>query len=102
MDAVKAEETKSRRLYEKLNRLLGENILSALADDDVTEIIVNADGSLWTESSKEMEDSGQRLPSSQIESVIKSVATSALFKSSKAIFNTISFFSKVTSCYQNF
>jgi len=77
MDAVKAEETKSRRLLEKLNRLLGEEILGALSDDDVTEIIVNADGSLWTESSAGMKETGHFLPAPQIESVIKSVATAA-------------------------
>ena len=42
--------SKQDRLVTKIEYELGETVRQALADEDVTEIMLNADGTLWTES----------------------------------------------------
>ena len=64
-----------QRLYAKLCRELGPSTLAALADPDVTEVMCNPDGALWIESHGQgMRETGHRLPQSQIESLIGTVA----------------------------
>ncbi len=47
---ISAQQVQERRLDELLKRQLGPRILAAIADPQVTEIIVNEDGRLWFES----------------------------------------------------
>jgi Flp pilus assembly CpaF family ATPase len=47
---ISAQHVQERRLDELLKRQLGPTILAAIADPQVTEIIVNEDGRLWFES----------------------------------------------------
>jgi len=64
-----------QRLYAKLCRELGASTLAALSDADVTEVMCNPDGSLWTESHAHgMREIGDRLTETQIESLIGTVA----------------------------
>ena len=64
-----------QRLYAKLCRELGPSTLTALSDPDVTEVMCNPDGSLWTEShSGGMRQTADRLSATQIESLIGTVA----------------------------
>ena len=64
-----------QRLYAKLCRELGPSTLTALSDPDVTEVMCNPDGSLWTEShSGGMRQTADRLSVTQIESLIGTVA----------------------------
>ena len=64
-----------QRLYAKLCRELGPSTLTALSDPDVTEVMCNPDGSLWTEShSAGMRQTADRLSATQIESLIGTVA----------------------------
>ena len=64
-----------QRLYAKLCRELGPPTLMALSDPDVTEVMCNPDGSLWTEShSAGMRQTADRLSATQIESLIGTVA----------------------------
>jgi hypothetical protein len=62
-------------LLHKLRQELGPAIGAALTDDDVIEIIVNPNGELWLDRlSLGMERTGMRLPESQIEMAIGTVA----------------------------
>ena len=45
-----------QRLQEKLRRELGLNVLTALRDPDITEVMLNPDGSLWVESQRRSEE----------------------------------------------
>jgi type IV secretion system protein VirB11 len=64
------------RLYAKLCRELGPATLAALADPDVTEVMCNPDGALWTESHRTgMQEVGDRLTDVQVESLIGTVAS---------------------------
>ena len=64
-----------QRLYAKLCRELGTATLAALSDPDVTEVMCNPDGALWVEShAKGMQDLGDRLTETQVESLIGTVA----------------------------
>ncbi len=68
-------EEKQRRLAEKLQRECGVAVCTPLADDDVTEIMVNPDGKVWIETySRGVIDTGQVLPPMQVENVITTVA----------------------------
>jgi P-type conjugative transfer ATPase TrbB len=63
------------RLEEKLRRELGPNILAALADPNVVEIILNPDGRLWLDVlGAGMHDTGERIDSAQAESLLGTVA----------------------------
>ena len=64
------------RLYEKLRRELGPVVLGALDDADVTEVILNPAGALWTESQQHgMRETGERMSSIQAENLIGTVAS---------------------------
>ena len=64
-----------QRLDELLRRQLGPRILAAIADPQVTEIIINQDGRVWFESySKGMHEADLVLPTSQVESLVGTVA----------------------------
>jgi len=64
-----------QRLYAKLCRELGTSTLTALSDPDITEVMCNPDGSLWTEShSGGMRQTADRLSATQIENLIGTVA----------------------------
>ena len=74
---IPAQQLQERRLDELLRRQLGTRILAAIADPQVTEIIVNDDGRVWFESYGEgMHEAGLSLAASQIESLIGTVAAS--------------------------
>jgi P-type conjugative transfer ATPase TrbB len=74
---ISAQQIQERRLDEVLKRQLGSRILAAIADPEVTEIIVNDDGRLWFESyGKGMREAGLTLSPSQVESLIGTVAAS--------------------------
>jgi type IV secretion system protein VirB11 len=63
------------RLIEKLRRELGPVVLEALDDPEVTEVMANPDGALWTESQiRGMRDTGTRLGPMQVENLIGTVA----------------------------
>lgn len=64
-----------RRLAEKLQRALSPPVWDALADDTVTEIMVNPDGQVWLESAAcGLLNTGHILSAIQIENVITTVA----------------------------
>jgi len=74
---ISTQQVQERRLDELLKRQLGPRILAAIADPEVTEIIVNEDGRLWFESyGRGMREAGLLLPPSQVESLIGTVAAS--------------------------
>ena len=65
-----------QRLEEKLRRELGPVVLAALDDADVTEVILNPDGVLWTESQRDgMRETGARMSAIQAENLIGTVAS---------------------------
>ena len=65
-----------QRLQEKLRRELGLNVLTALGDPDITEVMLNPDGSLWVESERDgMRDTGARISGIQAENLIGTVAS---------------------------
>src|SRR5207249_8065032 len=65
-----------QRLEEKLRRELGLNVLTALRDPDITEVMLNPDGSLWIESHRDgMRDTGARISGIQAENLIGTVAS---------------------------
>lgn len=47
--AIELRDQRDRRLREKLRRELGADVLSALSDPTVVEVLLNADGALWVE-----------------------------------------------------
>jgi type IV secretion system protein VirB11 len=64
-----------RRLDELLRRQLGAQILEAIANPRITEIIINEDGRIWFEEhGAGMRDTGFNMPPSQVESLIGTVA----------------------------
>jgi type IV secretion system protein VirB11 len=74
---ISTQQIQERRLDELLKRQLGPRILAAIADPEVTEIIVNEDGRLWFESyGSGMREAGVTLAPSQVESLIGTVAAS--------------------------
>jgi type IV secretion system protein TrbB len=73
---MKVHPEQQQRLYAKLCRELGPSTLAALTDPDVTEVMCNPDGVLWTESHRTgMREVGDRLTEIQIESLIGTVAS---------------------------
>jgi type IV secretion system protein VirB11 len=74
---ISTRQIQERRLDELLKRQLGPRILAAIADPQITEIIVNEDGRLWFESyGSGMREAGLTLAPSQVESLIGTVAAS--------------------------
>jgi type IV secretion system protein VirB11 len=74
---ISTQQIQERRLDELLKRQLGPRILAAIADPQITEIIVNEDGRLWFESyGSGMREAGLILAPSQVESLIGTVAAS--------------------------
>jgi type IV secretion system protein VirB11 len=74
---ISTQQVQERRLEELLKRQLGPRILAAIADPQITEIIVNEDGRLWFESyGSGMREAGLTLAPSQVESLIGTVAAS--------------------------
>ena len=74
---ISTQQVQERRLDELLKRQLGPRILAAIADPQITEIIVNEDGRLWFESyGSGMREAGLTLAPSQVESLIGTVAAS--------------------------
>jgi type IV secretion system protein TrbB len=74
---ISTQQVQERRLDELLKRQLGPTILAAIADPQITEIIVNEDGRLWFESyGSGMREAGLTLAPSQVESLIGTVAAS--------------------------
>src|SRR6266849_434416 len=74
---ISTQQVQERRLDELLKRQLGPRILAAIADPQITEIIVNEDGRLWFESyGSGMREAGVTLAPSQVESLIGTVAAS--------------------------
>jgi P-type conjugative transfer ATPase TrbB len=74
---IAAQQVQERRLDELLRRQLGTQILAAIADPGVTEIMVNEDGRVWFESyGKGMHEADLVLPTSQVESLVGTVAAS--------------------------
>src|SRR5437879_10717581 len=64
------------RLHEKLRRELGPDVLAALYDADVTEVMLNPDGSLWVDlGGAGMRDTGARMGGVQAENLIGTVAS---------------------------
>ena len=65
-----------QRLQEKLRREAGPVVLAALRDPDITEVMLNPDGSLWIESQRDgMRDTGARMSEIQAENLIGTVAS---------------------------
>ena len=72
---ISANQLQERRLDELLRRQLGPGILAAIADRQVTEIIINEDGRVWFEShSRGMHEADLVLAASRVESLIGTVA----------------------------
>src|SRR2546428_2442808 len=70
------EREQRQRLEEKLRRELGLNVPTALRDPDITEVMLNPDGSLWIESHRDgMRDTGARISGVQAENLIGTVAS---------------------------
>ncbi|PYM37620.1 MAG: hypothetical protein DME17_07150, partial [Candidatus Rokuibacteriota bacterium] len=64
------------RLHEKLRRELGPDVLAALHDADVTEVMLNPDGSLWVDlGGAGMRDTGARMGGVQAENLLGTVAS---------------------------
>jgi P-type conjugative transfer ATPase TrbB len=72
---ISAQQLQERRLDEMLRRQLGQRILAAIDDPKITEIIINDDGRVWFEAyGKGMHEAGLSFGSSQVESLIGTVA----------------------------
>jgi type IV secretion system protein TrbB len=66
----------AKRLREKLERELGETIVTALADPGVVEVMLNADGVLWLDVLGEgMRDTGVRMSAMQAENLLRTIAS---------------------------
>ena len=73
--AINLTAQRDRRLREKLSRELGPEILAALADSSVIEIVLNADGELWCERlGKPLTPMGVRMSRVQAETLLGTVA----------------------------
>ncbi|PZR64563.1 MAG: P-type conjugative transfer ATPase TrbB [Candidatus Eremiobacter antarcticus] len=74
-DALSAAQRRQARLEEKLKRELGPTVLSALADPQVVEVMLNPDGRLWVDvMGSGMHDTGDRMKPAQAESLLGTVA----------------------------
>jgi type IV secretion system protein VirB11 len=64
-----------RRLVEKMKRELGADVLSMLGDDNVTEVMLNDDGKVWTYGRSGAVDSGVMMTSARSLSFLGTVAS---------------------------
>src|SRR5437773_7627292 len=65
-----------RRMQERLRGELGLNVLTALPDPTITEVMLNPGGSLWVESQQDGQlDTGARMSGIQAENLIGTVAS---------------------------
>jgi type IV secretion system protein VirB11 len=72
---ISTQQIQERRRDELLRRQLGPQLLAAMADPAITDILVNEDGRAWFEAhGKGMFEGGFSLPASQVESLIGTVA----------------------------
>jgi len=72
---ISAQQIQERRRDESLRRQLGPQLLTAIADDNNTDIIVNEDGRVWFEAhGKGLYAADFTIPESQRESLIGTVA----------------------------
>jgi type IV secretion system protein VirB11 len=72
---ISTQQIQERRRDELLRRQLGPQLLAAMADPTITDIIVNEDGRAWFEAhGKGMFEAGFLIPASQVESLIGTVA----------------------------
>jgi type IV secretion system protein VirB11 len=72
---ISTQQIQERRRDELLRRQLGPQLLSAMADPKITDILVNEDGRAWFEAhGKGMFEAGFSLPANQVESLIGTVA----------------------------
>jgi type IV secretion system protein VirB11 len=72
---ISTQQIQERRRDELLRRQLGPQLLSAIADPIITDILVNEDGRAWFEAhGKGMFEAGFSVPASQVESLIGTVA----------------------------
>ena len=75
-NGLTASEEQAKRLREKLERELGETIVSALYDAKVVEVMLNADGALWTDTLGEgMRDTGAQMSAMQAENLLRTIAS---------------------------
>lgn len=68
-------EESTKRVHEKLSREMG-SMLSLLHDPRVIEIILNSDGEVWVERLGETMEFFERMPRSQADSMLRTVASS--------------------------
>ena len=74
---ISPQQIQERRRDELLRRQLGPQLLAAIADPAITEIIVNEDGRVWFEAhGKGLYAAGFVLPESHRESLIGTVGVS--------------------------
>jgi type IV secretion system protein TrbB len=72
---ISAQRIQERRRDEFLRRQLGPQLLAAIAEPGITDIIVNEDGRVWLEAhGKGLYEAGFSLPANQVESLIGTVA----------------------------
>jgi type IV secretion system protein TrbB len=72
---ISTQQIQERRRDELLRRQLGPQLLAAIADPAITDILVNEDGRAWFEAhGKGMFEAGFSLPPSQVESLVGTVA----------------------------
>jgi type IV secretion system protein TrbB len=75
-DRFSLEKEKLIRMREKLRRELGSEVLDALTDPRVVEIMLNPDGRLWIDVLGEgMRDTGTRIPAAQAENLLGTIAS---------------------------
>jgi type IV secretion system protein VirB11 len=75
-NALSNADEQAKRLREKLERELGETIVTALAAPKVVEIMLNADGILWLDVLGEgMRDTGVRMSPMQAENLLRTIAS---------------------------
>ena len=69
------QQIQEKRRDELLRRQLGPQLLAAIADPAITDLLINEDGKVWYEAhGKGMQEAGFLLPASQVESLIGTVA----------------------------
>jgi type IV secretion system protein VirB11 len=72
---ISTQQIQERRRDELLRRQLGPQLLAAIADPMITDILVNEDGRAWFEAhGKGMFEAGFSVPANQVESLIGTVA----------------------------
>lgn len=76
LSVMTASEERAKRLQEKLERELGETIMTALGDPKIVEVMLNADGALWIDALGEgMRCTGDRMSDLQAENLLRTIAS---------------------------